>query len=64
MPSTSKVRLVVGLFGTAREFAFGLAELGAHGLVPGQISLIAQADAFEGALARWTVCRPVGGAVP
>jgi hypothetical protein len=75
MASTRKARLVVGLFGTAQEFALGLAELGANGLVPAQISLIAQADAFEGTLARWweaggprafaswTVCRPVGGAV-
>jgi hypothetical protein len=74
MSSTSKVRLVVGLLGTAEELASALAELGAHGLKPSQINVIAQADAFEGAFARWResggalagriVCRPVAGAVP
>jgi hypothetical protein len=76
MASASKVRLVVGLFGTAEEFASGLAELRAQGLKPAQINLVAQADALQGALAAWwgtgeapafaswIVCRPVDGAVP
>jgi hypothetical protein len=73
MASTRKVRLVVGLLGTAAELASALAELGAQGLKPSQINVIAQADALEGAfagwrdsggaLAGWIVCRPVGGPV-
>jgi hypothetical protein len=76
MASTSKTRLVVGLFGAAEELASALAALGAQGLAPARISVIAQADAFQGALAgwwesgearafaNWIVCRSVGGAVP
>ena len=76
MAGTSKVRLVVGLFGAANELASGLAELGARGARPSQINLVAQADAFRGALADWRkgaeargfagwiVYRPVDGAVP
>jgi hypothetical protein len=76
MAGTSKVRLVVGLFGAAKELASGLAELGARGARPSQINLVAQADAFRGALADWQkrgeargfagwiVYRPVDGAVP
>jgi hypothetical protein len=74
MASTSKVRLVVGLLGTAGEFTAALAELGTQGLKPSQIKVVAQADAFEGALARWwqngvapagwIVCRPAGGTMP
>jgi hypothetical protein len=76
MASTSKVRLAVGLFGTAKELASALAELSAQGLPPARTNVIAQADAFGGALAgwwesgearafaNWIVCRSVGGAVP
>ena len=76
MASTTKVRLAVGLFGTAKELASALAELGAQGLAAARLNVIAQADAFDGALAGWwesgearafagwIVCRPVGGAVP
>lgn len=76
MAATSKVRLVVGLFGAAQELASGLAELGARGARPSQINLVAQADALRGALADWRtreeargfagwiVYRPVDGAVP
>jgi hypothetical protein len=65
---------VVGLFGTAGELGPGLVELRTHGLKPGQINLIAQADALQGTLggrsqeeaergfASWIVCRPVDGA--
>jgi hypothetical protein len=76
MASTSKVRLAVGSFGTANELTSALAELNSQGLAPSRVNVIAQADAFEGALAGWwesrkarafanlIVCRPVGGAVP
>lgn len=76
MASTRKVRLAVGLFGTAKELASALADLSTLGLAPARINVIAQADAFEGALAGWwesgdapasadwIVCRSVGGAVP
>jgi hypothetical protein len=76
MASTSKVRLAVGLFGTAKELVSGLVELSAQGLAPARVNVIAQADAFNGALAgwwesgqarafaHWIVCRPVSGAVP
>src|SRR5262245_42432672 len=76
MASTSKVRLVVGLLGTAGELTSTLAELGAQGLMPAQINVIAQAGAFDGALAAWwenrqapaiaslIVYRSVGGPVP
>jgi hypothetical protein len=74
MASTRKVRLVVGLFGTAEELALGLVELRAQGLRPAQVNVVAQADALEGALrewpadgvgfANWIVCRPVDGVVP
>jgi hypothetical protein len=76
MASTDKVRLAVGLFGTAKGLASALAELGAQGLAPARMNVVAQADAFEGALAgwwesgeargfaSWIACRPVGGAVP
>lgn len=75
MASTSKVRLVVGLFGTAEELTSGLVELRAQGLRPAQVNLVAQADALQGALrersadeetlgfARWIVCCPVNGGV-
>jgi hypothetical protein len=74
MTNSTKVRLAVGLFGTAKELASALAELGAQGVAPARINVIAQADAFEGALAgwwesgeagafaNWIVCRPTGGA--
>jgi hypothetical protein len=74
MADTSKVRLAVGLFGAAKELAAALAELGTQGLAPAGTNVIAQANAFEGALAgwweraeprvfaNWVVCRPVGGA--
>lgn len=76
MAGTRKVRLAIGLFGTAKALASALAELGAQGIAPARINVIAQADAFGGALAgwwqsgqagafaNWIVCRPVGGAVP
>lgn len=76
MANTRKVRLAVGLFSTARELASGVAELGAQGLGPARINVIAHADAFDGALAgwwesgearafaNWIVCRPVGDSVP
>ena len=76
MASTSKVRLAVGLLGTAKELAAALADLGTQGLAPARINVIAQADAFDGALAgwwqsgntcsfaNWIVCRSIGGAVP
>jgi hypothetical protein len=76
MASTSKVRLAVGLLGTAKELAAALADLGIQGLAPARINVIAQADAFDGALAgwwqsgktgtiaNWIVCRSIGGAVP
>jgi hypothetical protein len=74
MARTGKVRLVVGLFGTAGELGSGLVELRSCGLKPAQINLIAQADALQGTLggwsqseaergfASWIVCRPVDGA--
>ena len=73
---TNKVRLVVGLFSTAEELALALAELGARHLRPAQARVIAQADALEGALGRWSakgdargfgtwiVCRPAEGSLP
>jgi hypothetical protein len=76
MAKSTKVRLAVGLFGTAKELASALAELSAQGVAPARINVIAQADALEGALAGWwesgaarafadwIVCRSVGGAVP
>jgi hypothetical protein len=74
MASTSKVRLAVGLFGTAKDLASALAELSNQGLLPARINVISQADALEGALAgwrtrhdpfaNWIVCRPSGGAFP
>ncbi len=54
---TSKVRLVVGLLDNAEELALALADLRARRLQPAQIRVIAQADALDGALARW----PAGG---
>jgi hypothetical protein len=75
MAGTSKVRLAVGLFGTAKELASALAELSAQGLAPARINVIARVDALEGALAgwweraeapafaNWIVCRSVGGVV-
>jgi hypothetical protein len=71
-----KVRLAVGLFGTAKELASALADFDAQGLAPTRVNIIAQADAFDGALAgwwqsgdapasaNWIVCRSSGGAVP
>ncbi len=50
MASTGKVRLVVGLFGTAEELGSGLVELHARGLKPAQINLIARDDALQGTL--------------
>jgi hypothetical protein len=76
MANTTKVRLAVGPFGTANELASAIAELNAQGLAPARISVIARADAFDGALvawrksrearafADWIVCRSVSGAVP
>ena len=74
MASKSKVRLVVGLLGTGGELQSALAELGTQGLKPAQIKVVAQPDAFQGALARWwqngsapagwIVCQPAGGSVP
>lgn len=74
MASAGKVRLVVGLLGTCRELASALAELGVQGLKPSQINVMAQAHAFDGALAGWRasgktqagliVCRPDSGAGP
>jgi hypothetical protein len=76
MANTTKVRLAVGLFGTAKDLASAIAELNAQGLAPTRISVIARADAFDGALvawresrkarafANWIVCRSAGGAVP
>ena len=43
MASTSKVRLAVGLLGTAKELAAALADLGIQGLAPARINVIAQA---------------------
>lgn len=75
MASTSKVRLAVGLFGTAKEFASALAELGAKGIVPARINVIGGADALQGTLAgwwesgearafaNWIECRPIDTAV-
>ena len=75
MTRSGKVRLVVGLFGTAEELSSGLIELGTQGLKQAQINLIAQADALLGTIGRWSeseaarslagwiVCRPVDGAV-
>jgi hypothetical protein len=73
MAGTSKVRLAVGLFGTAKELASALAALSAQGVAPARINVVAQADAFGGtlvgscrevrALANWIVCRSVSGAV-
>jgi hypothetical protein len=74
MAKRGKVRLVVGLFGTADGLGSGLAELRARGLKPDRINLVAQADALQGALGSlaqneaergfgsWIVCRPVDGA--
>jgi hypothetical protein len=76
MASTSKVRLAVGLFGTAKELASAIAELNAQGLAPTRISVIARADAFGATLAgwresrearafaNWIVYRSASGAVP
>ena len=73
MASTSKVRLAVGLFGTANEFVSALAALGAQGLGSARIKVVARPDAFEGALAGWwearaftdwIVCPLDDGAVP
>ncbi len=74
MASTKKARLVVGLFGTAGELVSGLVELGAQGLKPTQINLVAQADALQGAVraesqeargfASWIVCRPIDAVFP
>jgi hypothetical protein len=76
MAGTSKVRLAVGLFGTAKALASALAELSTQRLAPARINVIAQADALDGAIAgwwetgearafaNWLVCRSVGGAVP
>ncbi|HEY7551946.1 MAG TPA: hypothetical protein VH913_20780 [Hyphomicrobiaceae bacterium] len=74
MESAGKIRLVVGLFGTAKELPSALAALGAQRLLPARINVVAQADALEGALAgwwkrrqpfaNWIVCRSAGGAVP
>jgi hypothetical protein len=76
MAGTSKVRLAVGLFGTAKALASALAELSTQRLAPARINVIAQADAFDGALAGWwesgaarafadwIVCRSLDGAVP
>jgi hypothetical protein len=74
MASANKVRLVVGLLGTSGELTSALADLESRGLRPSQINVIAQADAFNGALAGWRasgaaqagwiVCRPDGGPVP
>jgi hypothetical protein len=74
---TNKVRLVVGLFGTAKELASALAELsGAHGMTSSQLNLVAQSDALRGSLAAWAekgkergfdswmVYRPEDGTVP
>jgi hypothetical protein len=74
MARTGKVRLVVGLFGSAEELGSGLAELHARGLKRAQVNLIAQDGALAGTLggwlqgeadrgyASWIVCRPVDGA--
>ncbi|HEY1244200.1 MAG TPA: hypothetical protein VGF29_05145 [Hyphomicrobiaceae bacterium] len=74
MESTGKIRLVVGLFGAAKELPSALAALGAQRLLPARINVVAQADALEGVIAgwwkrrepfaNWLVCRPAGGAVP
>jgi hypothetical protein len=73
---TEKVRLVVGLFGSAEPLARALADLRAQLLMPTQIRVIAQADALDGALASprakedgrtfgaWVVCRPAEGPLP
>jgi hypothetical protein len=74
MASKSKVRLVVGLLGTAGELQSALAELGEQGLKPAQIKVVAQPDAFQGSLARWwqngsaaagwIICEPAGDSMP
>lgn len=74
MASTSKVRLVVGLLGTAGQLQSALAELGEQGLKPAQIKVVARPDAFQGSLARWwqngsaaagwIICHPAGGSTP
>lgn len=76
MAGRSKVRLAVGLFGTAKELASALADLSGQGVAPARINVVAQTDAFGGAFtgcwqsgeacafANWIVCRSVGGAVP
>jgi hypothetical protein len=74
MASKSKVRLVVGLLGTAGELQSALAELGEQGLRSVQIKVVARPDAFQGSLARWwqngsapagwIVCQPAGGSMP
>jgi hypothetical protein len=76
MAGRSKVRLAVGLFGTAKELALALAELSGQGVAPARINVGAQADAFGGALAgwresgdapalpNWIVCRSVSATVP
>jgi len=80
MANTTKLRLAVGLFSTAKELASALAELSTQGLaparIPARIHVFAQADTFEGVLAalwesrearafaNWIVFRSVGGAVP
>jgi hypothetical protein len=74
--STPKIRLVVGLFGSAGELAAGLAALGGARLKHSQVRLVTPAHALGGALdawpatsdghgfGAWIVCRPVQGAVP
>jgi hypothetical protein len=73
---TNKVRLVVGLFGSAEKLALALADLRARHLTPGQVRVIAQPQALDGALTNWpgeqdargftawVVCRPAEGAAP
>ena len=51
--STNKVRLVVGLFGTAKELVSALAELSAQGVKSSQLKLVAQSDALRESLAAW-----------
>jgi hypothetical protein len=75
MASTNKVRLVVGLFSTAQGLASGLALL-TQRLLPDRIKVIAQANALEGGLKRWSdageaqlmapwiVCQPADGPFP
>jgi hypothetical protein len=74
--STNKVRLVVSLFGTAKELTSALAELAALGVRFSQLNVVAQSDALRGSLAAWTergdasgfaswmVYRPDDGTVP